>query len=210
MTHQHVITRKTFAVHWDGDINNIPEGFHITYPEAHWSADRQLVYFSYADLRHSGGVLPKAWMGREKLLDRSASKHDLAGFTRNGVDYYRKIYAFAFYSIKSEASAKQDWMPVFVDGSDKELLELWTDYASYSEFPNPVPRCIEFRQKDHSTSRGYVPIYLGPGDWLVHDPFHSYWKSKSSGTILDRYVSLTNEEMQKFIAHPDVISCVEF
>lgn len=177
----------------------LPEGFFKCYPEVTWSAGRKWVYFSYANVGPGGHG---HWMGVEKLVEKPDDGDSLfggwVGFTpvsgEHRTEYYREWLNFAFVSIKSEDS----WMrsrgeqpkTIYVDGKDKDLLELWYDYASASRFPNPLPEYVEFREMDGAFGRGFRPHYLKDGDWLLDDNVPDY-------KLDSKYRVVSNEELQK-------------
>lgn len=169
MTTKITIRREVVGEQWiQGGA--LPNGCFGSYPEVHWSADRKLVYFTYAEFS------PKHWMTVEKLPvpdDLEASVGPLEGgvmFEPKGEPaYIRKLYPFSFWSVKSESSVKSDWKPIYVNGSDREVLALLHDYAQVERWPNPIPRRIEYREYSSEYGRGFRPVYLKPGEWLIQE-----------------------------------------
>lgn len=160
----------------------LPEGMFEVLPEVTWSAGRKYVYFSYGDV---GPGMHGHWMTTEKLKEKPGDGDGIFGgyvsFTMNdtGEVYYREWLNFAFISIKSEDSlllsqGTHNPPTIYVDGTDKDLLELWWDYASASKFPNPLPRMAEFREMSGAYGRGFRPHYLHDGDWLLDDNVPKY------------------------------------
>lgn len=149
------------------------EGTFKTQLEVCWSSGRELVYFTFGHLRS------RSWMGVEKLTEQPTLKGGLfdPGYGRfeakDGSVYWRQVLDFAFWSVKSEASAKQDHSTIFADRSDPVMKELTDDYVAMSgwvtkpEDIDVLNATIEFRETDGSLARGYRPHYMMPGDWLL-------------------------------------------
>jgi hypothetical protein len=163
------ITRKLDAEQWV-EGGPLPGGTFNCLPEICWSADRSLIYFTYAELR------PRHWVGvaRDPVPadpDKACGPFDgLCVYDpKDGERYARKMLPFATWSVKSEQSVQRNWRPEYVDGSDQEMLALWHDYCAAEQFPNPIPRRIEYRDIDGNYGRGYRPVYLKPGDWLLRE-----------------------------------------
>ncbi len=160
-----VIKREIEAEQWLGEGHPLPEGSHLCRPEVCWSADRAFVYFSYADLRSTH------WIGMEELGE--VPKQELGGaiaVTRNnGSVYYREVLPFAFWNIRSEASAKRDHRAVYLDRADDALVRAFVDYIYLEKWGNPLPPRAEFRLTDGGYGRGFRPFYMVPGDWLLRE-----------------------------------------
>lgn len=161
-----VIKREIEAEQWAGDVRIILEGSHVCRPEVHWSADRGLVYFTYADLH------PHNWIDARVRETSAPEKLDFMcsglGITRqDGSKYWRQVYPFAFWSVKSEASIKRDHHAVYLDRADAALVETFVDFLAAEGWTNPLPPRIEIRVVDGQYGRGFKPIYLKPGDWLL-------------------------------------------
>lgn len=163
------IKREIEAAQWTLG-GPLPDGTFECVPEVEWSAARDLIYFTYGNLR------PRHWLGaRREAVPAEPGKacgalEGLIVFTpKEGEPYARKMYPFAFWSVKSLASATRDWRPVFLDQTDQEMVRLWHDYCSAEEWPNPVPRMIEFREMSGQYGRGYRPHYMSSGDWLLQE-----------------------------------------
>lgn len=160
------LARKVKAVRWEPADAPVPAGCHKTMPEIQWSAGRKYVYFTYGTLR------PKHWLGTEKLAAQPESNafEGWVGYTpKEGVPYWRECLPFAMWSIKSEASRSGDHRAVFLNLEDENELLLWHNYCSMEQWPNPLPRFAEYRVTDGGYGRGYRPIYLTPGEWLVFE-----------------------------------------
>lgn len=161
------LTQEYQAQQWNGQINGLPEGFHLCRPEVHWSADRKFVYFTYAELR------PDCWIGMDELPEDTKAGNSLASAFRvelqDGRVYCREALPFAFWSVKSEASLKRDHRAVFIDFTDAAQIRAFADYAYTQGWPNPLPPRVEFREVDGGCGRGYRPHYLKPTDWLIRD-----------------------------------------
>lgn len=127
-------------------------------------------------------------MGVEKHAVRPEGKGGIfeAGYLgvtkKDGAEYFREVLSFRMWKVKSEASATGNRGPVFLDENDEAMLDLFIDYVmleghGYGEDDKraalwkqyPMARA-EFRATDGNYGRGYRPIYLKPGDWLVHNP----------------------------------------
>lgn len=132
------------------------------------SADEKLAYYSYGSQR------PKHWIGLVKYFEADP-KPDIfmggwVGFTpKDGTPpYWRAVYPFAFYEIKSKASVTRDWAPVYLDTKDKEAVTNFHDFAQLEEWQNPIPQCVEFRTT--GGGRGFIPHYVYDTEWLVVEP----------------------------------------
>jgi len=168
------ITKECFAEQWLGEGHPLSNGMYLCQPEVHWSASRDLVYFTYADLRSTH------WMDvKPKEFTPDANIDTLCeGFKverPDGSAYYRQTYPFALWSIKSEASITQRHHAVYLDRTDAELVAIFVDYMYSEGWTNPLPAKAEYRVVNGSYGRGFKPIYLNPGDWLVtekkQDPY---------------------------------------
>jgi hypothetical protein len=159
-----VIIKKTVkAQRWESADSPLPDGSFLCEPEVSWSEGRELVYFKYADLR------PTHWLGVGKLKEETGG---IRYCCTDGEVYYREFLPFAFYSVKSEASAKRDWRAVFLSKAAEEmpiLNILWLDYQLAERWPIPLPVYAEYRLTAGEYGRGYKPIYFKPGDWLVFE-----------------------------------------
>lgn len=155
------IIREIEAEQWLGEGHPLPNGAYLCQPEVCWSADRKL--------------LPRHWIdAEERPLPEGEPKLDFmcSGVKmtlKDGREYWRQIYPFAFWSVKSEASVKRDHRPVYLDRNDEALVRTFVDFLSVEEWPNPLPPRAEYRVNDGGYGRGFRPVYLKPGDWLVKD-----------------------------------------
>ena len=165
---QVTLRREARAEQWPGDIERLPEGAHVCQPEVHWSASRELIYFTYADLRSRDWIdaKPRALPAPEKL-DFMCSGIRIK--RKDGSEYWRQVYPFAFWDAKSESSIKRDWRAVYLDRADADLVETFLDYASTQGWTNPLPPRAEFRIVSGAYGRGFRPVYLKPDDWLVFE-----------------------------------------
>jgi hypothetical protein len=168
-----IIRKEIQAWQWNGEEQGLPEGFYLCRPEVHYSADRKLVYFTYADLPSHH------WISAAPLSEQPETPFGgtvLLVTRKDGTTYYRAVYPFACWSVKSEASFKSDWKARFLDIGNREEFEAFLDYghgerwftateASHVSLP---PR-VEYREVDGACGRGYCPHYLKPGDWLLRD-----------------------------------------
>lgn len=162
------IVRTIKADHWEAFDKPLPEGCHLCQPEVHWSAHRDLIYFTYGELN------PRHWLSTWRYAEEPGTNSGLSSWVRykpkdGAPDYWREWYPFAFWSVKSESQFKRDHRPVFLDPDDTALLALWHDYCSAERWPNPLSRYAEYRITDGRYGRGYKPIYLKEGDWLLHE-----------------------------------------
>ena len=167
---QITIKREIDAIQWLGPDHELPEGFHETMPEVHWSAARDLVYFTY------GKLDSRDWIGVEKLTEKpgKSALEGWVGYTPPGhAPYWRKVLPFAFWSVKSESTIRvrngdpTAYRAVFLNRDDAEQVRLFHDYCASQRWPNPLPRYAEYREIDGAYGRGYAPHYLAPGDWLL-------------------------------------------
>lgn len=161
------------------DDDNLPEDVHAVFPEVRWSADRKLVYFTYGTLRcHQ-------WISVDKFTSKPDTNGGLSSWveyqppaplpkfgqgsvlTMKPPRYFRELYPFNFWSVKSESSVKNDHRAVMLDIDDEDLVALWHDYCSSEQWPNPLPRFVEHRTVDGQYGRGYKPTYAQLGDWLI-------------------------------------------
>ena len=191
---QVTLRREARAEQWLGDIERLPEGAHVCQPEVHWSASRELIYFTYADLPS------KHWLEieeRQALPDDSFLAGALHVKRKDGSEYYRQAFPFAFYEIKSESSVNRDWRAVYLDESNIDALAtVFADYVSLEKWSvsrEPgfisLPPRAEYRVGDGGYGRGFRPYYMKPGDWLLHE-------RDSDGRPAPRVVS--NDEFEKF------------
>ena len=170
MTQTVVIRKEVRAAQWSG-AGEMPEGVHSCRPEVHWSAGRECVYFTYAEMRS------RHWIEvRERELPVPERAEGFSGVMcvslRDGRQYWRRTYPFNMYSLKSESSVRRDWSPVYCDdSSDESLLRALVDYADLEGWlvDRSLPPRAEYRVIDGSYGRGFKPLYLSPGDWLVHE-----------------------------------------
>lgn len=182
------ITRTIRAEQW-AEGGALPAGVHLCRPEACWSADRSLIYFRYAEL------WPTQWLeaARQPVPaepDKACGQFEgLVVYTpEQGEPYARHVFDFRFWSVKSEASTTGDHRPVYVDGQDAGLLALWHDYCAAMRWPNPIPRRAEYRDIDGSYGRGYRPVYLKSGDWLLRE------------TVPDGHNNLGSKDLVRVVA----------
>jgi len=168
------IITEVEAVQWLGEGHPLPEGAHLCRPEVHWSAGRKYIYFTYPDLRCDH------WLGTEK---KPLPAPENLGFATSGIKvekkdgtaYWREVLPFAFWSVKSESSVQRDHRAVYLDTADETLMDLFKDYCfleSWGEVKDGVrclPPAAEYRVTDGSYGRGFRPVYLKAGDWLILD-----------------------------------------
>ncbi len=163
------ITRTIEAEQWI-EGGPLPKGAFECFPEVEWSAGRELIYFTYAEF------MPRDWLGVAQLpppdgAPKTEGLESIVVYTpASGAPYARKVLPFTFWSVKSESSIKRDWRAVYVDGDDDAVLKLWNDYRLSQQWPNPMPRRIEYRETDGAYGRGFRPIYMKPSDWLLREP----------------------------------------
>jgi hypothetical protein len=154
--------------------NNIPlpAGCHLCRPEICWSAGREYIYFTYAEL------MPKRWMEVRERSEEPKSENNVGVMNleggikverNDGTIYYRKTLPFNFWNVKSEASVTRDHHAVYVDKADEAVVKLLVDYMFVEGWSNPLPPRAEYREIDGSYGRGFRPIYLKPGDWIAHE-----------------------------------------
>jgi hypothetical protein len=166
------ISREIEADQWTGDPNVLPDGCFVCQPEVRWSADRKLVYFTYAELqvRHWIDATERPMPPPEKF---DFMCHGLSVRLQDGREYWRQVMPFMCWSVKSEASIKGDHRPVYLDRSDEALVRAFVDFIDVekaSGWTNPLPPRAEYRITDGGYGRGFRPVYLKPGDWLLKDP----------------------------------------
>lgn len=165
------IVKEIDAIQWKGEETDLPEGMHLCRPEVHWSADRKLVYFTYADLRCHN------WIGVEETPIAAGEEPPENGGFEGGVrvkrdddsEYVRRVLPFTFWSVKSEAQITRDHRAVYLDKSDESLVRVFVDYCYVEKWSNPLPPRAEFRVVDGGYGRGFRPYYLSPGNWLLSD-----------------------------------------
>ena len=162
------IKREVQAEQWLGELDALPEGAHLCRPEVCWSWDRKLVYFTYAELRTYNWIDadPRELPVPEKL-DFMCS--GIRGVRKDGSEYWRQMYPFAMWSVKSEAGLKRDHRAVYLDRADHALVETFVDYMYAEDWTNPLPPRAEYRIVNGAYGRGFKPVYLKPGDWLVKE-----------------------------------------
>lgn len=197
MTLKTVILQQK-ALQWDGRLDKLPEGFHVVEPEVHWSAKRDLVYFTYGDLRTN------YWMGVE-AFDKKPETDALTQCvgirsSDTGEEHYRRVLPFAYWDVKSEAQMKNRdgdkdaYRPVFLDWNDNSMVDLYIDFVILEKWRshlNPATHrldMVEFREIDGACGRGYRPHYLHPGDWLVqgagpNSSPNAKWHVRKAGEI---------------------------
>lgn len=93
---------------------------------------------------------------------------------KDGTKYWRAVFPFAFWSVKSEASEKRDHRAQFLFGLDTRENEAFLDYADLHKWSEEegcvaLPPRLEHRLVDGAYGRGYKPTYIKPGQWLVVD-----------------------------------------
>lgn len=166
------IQKTVHAWQWNGEESGLPDGFFLCRPEVHYSADRTLVYFTYADFPS------KHWISAKWLTEAPPGTPMLEGYTksvRDGVDMFRKTLPFAFWKVKSEASVTGDHKAKYLNRTDSEEVDAFLDYAHLGEWGKTkdgqffLPPRLEYRETDGKYERGYRPYYLKPGDWLIQD-----------------------------------------
>jgi hypothetical protein len=160
------IKRTVRAQQWLGEGHPLPADSHLCRPEVHWSADRKLIYFTYAEL------MPRHWM--TAIKEHEVPKEQFAGSyvkitEADATEYYRTALPFSFWSVKSEASLRRDWRAVYFERDDADMVRLFLDFCHIENWTNPLPPRAEHRRVDGSCGRGYSPTYLKPGDWLVRE-----------------------------------------
>lgn len=166
------------AVQWRGEGHPLPDGAVLCQPEVHYSADREHVYFTYADLRC------RHWIdaGERAMPPPDKFEWCVSGITtrltEDGVEreYWRRVFPFSVWSIKSEASVKGDHRAVYLDPDDRALLRAFLDYCDLEKWGElkdghrALPPRAEYRITDGGYGRGFKPVYLQPGSWLVKEP----------------------------------------
>lgn len=166
------IERTVEAWQWDGKTSGLPAGFHVCQPEVHYSASHKEVYFTYADLRAT------CWISTEELPEVPTAPFmgSVYKVTRkDGSEYFRQVFPFFCWSIKSEASVKRDHRAVFLDRENQPELRAFLDFVNgegwcdCADGVRSLPPRVEYRQIDGAYGRGYRPYYLKPGDWLLID-----------------------------------------
>lgn len=181
------LKREARADQWLGE-GHLFDGLHYCQPEVNWSAGREEVYFTYADLT------PRNWISTKELTAEPAEKPFMGGAIRcedkDGAVYWRLVYPFMAWSIKSEHSIKRDYRPVYLDRADTVQTRLFADFAYVEAWSNPLPPKAEFRVVDAGYGRGFRPYYMNPGDWLVREPHPDG----------ERISVVSNEEMTKLRA----------
>ncbi len=160
------ITREIEAEQWLGEGRPLPDGAHLCRPEVNWSAGRAFVYFTYAELKCAH------WIGTEELAEVPKAVELGGGISvtrKDGSAYHRQVLPFAFYSVKSEASATRDYHAVYLDKADAALVRMFVDYVFLEKWGNPLPPRAEFRVADGGCKRGFRTFYLAPGDWILRE-----------------------------------------
>lgn len=189
------IIRAVEAERWV-DGGELPRGCAECQVEIIWSADRSCVYYTYAGMRVGH------WMGTAKNPGGGPAgdgvEHAMKGwivYTPNdgSPKYWRETYPFMFWSIKSEGSVTRDHRPVFLDATDKEAVAVFHDFAALEQWPNPIPRFAEFREYDSGYGRGYRPVYIASGSWLLREEVPDGHNNLGKKTVV-RVV--TDEELQ--------------
>lgn len=165
------IIREIDAEQWLGEDHLLPDGCHLCRPEVHWSADRKLVYFTFAELRvrHWIDAVERPMPRPEKF---EFMCHGLQVKLRDGHEYWRQVMPFLIWSVKSEASVNGDHRAIYLDKSDEALMRAFVDFIDVEKaegWTNPLPPRAEYRITDGSYGRGFRPVYLKPSDWLVKD-----------------------------------------
>jgi hypothetical protein len=163
------INRAVEAEQWLGEGHPLPEKVILCRPEVHWGAGRKLVYFTYADL------LPRHWIDATENEYPAPDKfefmcHGIAVQLRDGRKYWRQVYPFSCWNVKSEASIKRNYTAVYLEKNDEPLVRAFVDFLDVEGWTNPLPPRAEFRIVDGAYGRGFKPVYLKPGDWLVREP----------------------------------------
>lgn len=159
------LARKSRGQQWLGEGHPLPEGCFYCKPEIWWSADKKLLYFTYADL------LPKHWIGYERLLEEPKTGTFDGGIKVNDREagtYYRQTFPFSCWSVKSLHSVTRKWDAEYIDRDDSDMAKAFADFAYLENWSNPLPPRIEYRHSGGDYfDRGYRPHYLKPGDWLI-------------------------------------------
>lgn len=161
------LKRTVKVFQWNGEEKDLPDGFHLCKPEIHHSFAGDVLYFSYADLR------PECWIDTKRVKEKPevSTFSGALSMVENGETLYRAVYPFAFYDIKSLASATGDHKPVFLDYDNEEHLKAFVDYAWKHKWlvDDFIPQRLEYRQINGSYGRGYQPFYMKPTDWILFD-----------------------------------------
>ena len=170
---------KPFEIHktihawqWNGEESGLADGFFLCQPEVHYSVDRRLVYFCYADLptRH--------WISAKWLTEKPAAAPFMGMVlrsTRDSIELFREALPFMAWKVKSEASATGDHTAKFLNRDDQEEVDAFLDYAHLEAWSKTkegtfsLPPYLEYREVDGKYGRGYRPHYMERGEWLVQD-----------------------------------------
>lgn len=167
------IQKTVTAWQWNGEESGLPAGFHLCKPEIHYSQGRELVYFTYADMR------PQHWISAKPLETApepsKGFNHSIKTERNDGTAYFRDVYPFAFYEIKSEASFLRDHSAKYLDRDNAVEVEAFLDFAVMEKWgisedgSFELPPRLEYRVVDGGYGRGFKPYYMKITDWLVID-----------------------------------------
>ena len=122
------IQKNVTAWQWNGEETGLPAGFHLCQPETIYSQGRELVYFTSAELR------PCHWISTKPLTTApepsKGFNYTMQTTLKDGTAYFREVYPFAFYEIKSEASFLRDYKAKYLDRTNDVELQAFLDYAT--------------------------------------------------------------------------------
>lgn len=130
------------------------------------------MYFTYADLRC------RHWISATELAEKPPEPFMGAVIQtrrKDGSVYFREVLPFSCWSVKSEASIKNDHGAKFLDRDNAAEREAFLDFASFEQWGESkdgtfaLPPRAEYREPNGGYGRGYRPYYLSPSDWLVID-----------------------------------------
>lgn len=166
------IQKTVNAWQWNGEESSLPDGFFLCRPEVHYSASRDLVYFSYADFPSTH------WISARWLNEVPSAEPVLEGYiksVRGGVELFRKTLPFSFWKVKSEASVTGDHSAKYLNRDDSNEIDAFLDYAHLEGWGKTedgqfsLPPRVEYRERSGKYGRGYRPHYLKSGEWLIRD-----------------------------------------
>lgn len=152
------LVREVKAWQFNGQ-DELPQNCHRSLPEVEWSANEDLLYFTFPTFR------PSYWMSVKTL----PTKPEVKGFKGsvlfthpNKEPYYRVVFPFSMYEIKSKRKCTE-----YISA---DTVALYADYGLMHDWPHEWPAVVEHREPNGSYGRGFLPTYVNLTEWLIINP----------------------------------------